>query len=67
MPLLQLTSFMYKYNRLQPGQLPREHLPFLQNLLGFIIKKYLKQEVNDNLGDCADESNPCHLFLSGDI
>ena len=66
MPLLQLT-FMHKYKRLQPGQLPRQHLSFLQNLLSFIITKYLKQEVNDNLCDCADESNPCCLFLSGDI
>ena len=38
---------MYKYNSLQAGQLPQEHLYYLQNLLNFIMTKYLKQEVND--------------------
>ena len=33
---------MYKYKFLQAGQLPREHLSFLQNLLNFFITKYLK-------------------------
>ena len=40
---------MYKYKSLQAGQLPQEHLYFLQNLLNFIIAKYLKQEVDDDL------------------
>ena len=41
---------MYKYKGLlQAGQLPQEHLSFWQNLLDFIIPKYLKQEVDDNL------------------
>ena len=35
---------MYKYKSLQAGQLPQEHLPFLQNLLNYIITKYLKQD-----------------------
>ena len=39
---------MYKYKFLQAGQLPREHLSFLQNLLNFFITKYLKQ-VDDDL------------------
>ena len=40
---------MYKYMFLQTGQLPRQHLPFLQNLLNFFITKYLKEEVDDDL------------------
>ena len=36
-------------------QLPREHLSFLQNLLNFIITKYLKKEVDDELSVCVDE------------
>ena len=50
---------MYKYKSLQAGQLPQEHLSFLQNLLNFIITKYLKQEVDDNLSVCVDERNLC--------
>ena len=34
---------MYKYKSLKAGQLLREHLPFLHNLLNFITTKYLKQ------------------------
>ena len=49
---------MYKYRSLQPGQLPREHLSFLQNLLNFINTKFFKQQVNDNLSVCADERSP---------
>ena len=55
---------MYKCKSLQAGQLPQKHLPFLQNLLDFIITKYLKQEVDDDLGD---ESSPCGLSITGDI
>ena len=58
---------MYKYKSLQAGQLPQEHLSFLQNLLNFIITKYLKQEVDDNLSIYVDEHSPCGLFISGDI
>ena len=58
---------MYKYKFLQAGQLPQEHLSFLQNLLNFIITKYLKQEVNDNLSLCVDEHSPCGLSITGDI
>ena len=57
---------MYKYKSLQAGQLPQEHLSFLQNLLNFIITKYLKQEVNDNLSLCVDEHSPCGLSITGD-
>ena len=49
---------MYKYKSLQAGQLPREYLSFLQNLLNFIITKYLIQEVDDDLCICVDEGNP---------
>ena len=38
---------MYKNQRLQAGQLPREHL--LSFILNFIIAKYLQQEVDDGL------------------
>ena len=56
---------MHKYKSLQAGQLPQEHLSFLQNLL--IITKYLKQEVDDNLSPCVDERSPCGLSITGDI
>ena len=46
---------MYKYKGLQAGQLPPEHLSFLQNLLNFISTQYLKQEVDDDLGLSRDE------------
>ena len=57
---------MYKYKSLQEGQLPRENLS-LQNLLNFIITKYLKQQVNDDLRVCVDERSPCGLSVTGDI
>ena len=50
---------MYKYKSLQEVQLPQEHLSFLQN---FIITKYLKQEVDDDLSVCVDERSTCGLF-----
>ena len=50
---------MYKYKSLNAGQLPREHLSFLQNLLNFIITKYLKQEVDDHLSVWVDDRIPC--------
>ena len=46
---------MYKYKSLQAGQLPREHLSFLQNLLNFSITEYLNQEVDDDLSVFVDE------------
>ena len=58
---------MYKYKSLQAGKLPREHLPFLQNLLNFVITKHLKQEVNDDLSVCVDGRSPCGLTITGDI
>ena len=58
---------MYKYNSLRAVQQPREYSCFLQNLLNFIITKYLKQEVNDDLSVCVDESSPCGLSITGDI
>ena len=66
MPLLSLASFMYKYKSLQTGQLRREHLYFLKNLLNFIIIKYLKQADN-NLSFCVAECSPCGLSATGDI
>ena len=54
---------MYKYKSLQEVQLPREHLSFLQS---FIITKYLKQEVDDNLRVCVDEHSPCGLSITED-
>ena len=46
---------MYKYKSLKAGQLLQEHLSFLQNLLNFIITKYLKKEFDDNLTIGMDE------------
>ena len=58
---------MYKYKILQLGQLPQEHLSFLQNLLNFIITKYLKEEVDNDINVCVDEHSPCGLSITGDI
>ena len=51
----------------QAGQLPRENLSFLKNLLNFIITKYLKQDIDDDLSDCVDECSFYGLCLTGDI
>ena len=58
---------MYKYKSLQAGQLPQEHLSFLQNLLNFIITKYLKKEFGDDLTVGVDECSPCGLSVTEDI
>ena len=58
---------MYNYKSLQAGQEQQEHLSFLQNLLNFIITKYLKQEVDDDLSVCVDERSPYGLAINGDI
>ena len=58
---------MYKYKSLQAGQLPQEHLSFLQNLLNFIITKYLKKEFDDNLSVGVDEHSHCGLSVTEDI
>ena len=39
--------------------MPSEHLSFLQNLLNFVIKKKLRQEVHVNLSVCMDERSSC--------
>ena len=43
---------MHKCKFLEAGQLPQEHLSFLQNLLNFFITKYLKQ-VSNILKKCS--------------
>ena len=58
---------MYNHKSLQARQLPREYLSFLQNLMNFIITNYLKQEVDDDLSVCVDESSPCGFSVTGDI
>ena len=58
---------MYKYKSLQAGQLPREHSSFLQNLLNFVITKYLKQEADHDLSVYMNEHSPCGLSITGDI
>ena len=58
---------MYKYKSLQAGQLSQQYLSFLQNLLNFIITKYLKEEVDDELNVCLDKHSPCGLSTTGDI
>ena len=52
---------MHKYKFLQAGQLSREHLSFLQNLLNFFITKYLKQ-VDDDLSIWVDKRSSCGLY-----
>ena len=58
---------MYKYKSLQAGQLTRENLSFLQNLLNFIVPKYLKQDIDDDLSVCVDERSLCGLSITRDI
>ena len=48
-------------------QLPQDHLSFLQNLLNFIIRKYLNQEVDDDLSICMNEGSPCDLYVTVDM
>ena len=55
------------YKSLQAGQLQRQHLPLLQNLRNFIITKYMKQEVDDDLSVYVNERSPCGLFITADI
>ena len=58
---------MYKYKSLEAGQLPWEHLSFLQNLLNSMITKYLKKEFDDDLSIGVDECSPCGLSVTRDI
>ena len=58
---------MYTYKSLQVCQLPQKHLSFLQNFLNFVMRKYFKQEVDDDLSLCAVERSPCDLSITGDI
>ena len=57
---------MYKYKSLQAIQLPQEHLSLLQNLMSFIITKYLKQEVDYDFSIYVDERSPCGPSITGD-
>ena len=63
LPLIQLACFMCKYKSLQELQPPPEHLSFPQS---FIITKYLKQKVDDDLSVYMDEHSPCGLSITGD-
>ena len=53
---------MYKYKFLQVGQLPWEHLSFLQNPLNFFITKYFKHEVDGDLSIWMDKRCSCGLY-----
>ena len=57
---------MYKYKRLQPGQLPRDHLSFSQNLLSYYHKIFETRSRYD-LSIFVDERNPCGFSLAEDI
>ena len=57
---------MYKYKSLKAGQLPRDHLSFLQNLLNFITK-YLKKEFDDDPSVGVDDHSPWALSVTGYI
>ena len=57
---------MYKYKTQQAGHLLQDNLSVLQNLLKFIITKYLKQDIDDDLSICVDEHSPCGLSMTGD-
>ena len=58
---------MYKYKRLRAGQLPQEHLFFLENLLNFIITKCFKQEVDGGISVYLDECSSCDLSITGNM
>ena len=58
-----LACFMCKYKSLQADQLPQKYV-FLAK---FIVTKYLKQEVDDNLSVWVDEHSPCGLSKTQDI
>ena len=58
--LISLFNAQNKF--LQAGQLPREHLSLLQNLLNFFITKYLKQKVDDDLSIWVDKRSSCGLY-----
>ena len=60
---------MYKYKFLQVGQLPQEHLPFLQYLLNYFIAKYLKHEVDGDLSIWVDKccSGGLYNWRSNDL
>ena len=62
-----ISLFHYKYKNMQAGQLAQEYLYFLQRLLNFVITKYIKQKVDDNLTIYMDEHSPCGLSVTGDI
>ena len=42
-------------------------MSFLQNLLNFIVAKYFKQELDDNLSICVDEHSSSGLSITGDM
>ena len=39
----------------------------MENLLNFIIRKYLKQEVDDDLSTCMNEVSPRVLYITGNM
>ena len=51
---------LLQYKSLLADQLPQQYLSFLENLLNFIITKYLRQEVDDDWSVCG-------LSVTGDI
>ena len=58
---------MHNDKSLKAGQLPREHSSFLQNLLNFIVTKYLKKEFDDDLTVGVDERSAFGLSVTGDL
>ena len=57
-----ISLFHVQYKSLQVCHQSQEHLSFLQNLLNFIITKYFKQEVDDDLSLCVVERSHCGLY-----
>ena len=54
---------MYKYKSPQAGQLSRDHLSFLENLINCFTTKYLKR-VDDDLSIWVDKRSFCGLYNS---
>ena len=59
-----ISLFSCTYTRAYKKFNYHESMSFLQN---FIITRYLRQEVDDELSACVDELRPYDLSIAGDI
>ena len=57
---------MYRYKSLQSGHY-HERICLSCKFAEFYYRKYLKQDIDDDLSVCMDERSPCGLSITGDI